>query len=93
MEGPQVRSHENRGGSSEGSPCLTHSKKYRKRKTRSGRKVPDRSGGFNPISQEGKDILDPSQTAERTAKKPKVAIKEKTGNKTIAIKGKKSVKN
>ena len=59
MEGPQVRFHENGGGSSGGSPCLTHSKKYRKRKTRSGRKVPDRPGRFNPISQEGKDILDP----------------------------------
>ena len=92
MEGPQVRFHENGGGSSEGSPYLTHSKKYRKRKTRSGRKVPDRPGHFNPISQEGKDILDPSETAEHTAKKPKVAIKEKTGKKTIAIKGKKSVK-
>ena len=34
-------------------------KKYRKRKTRSGRKVPDRPGRFNPISQVGKDILDP----------------------------------
>ena len=59
MEGPQVRFHENGGGSSGGSPCLTHSKKYRKRKTRSGRKVPDRPGRFNPIYQEGKDILDP----------------------------------
>ena len=59
MEGPQVRFHENGGESSGGSPCLTHSKKDRKRKTRSGRKVPDRPGRFNPISQEGKDILDP----------------------------------
>ena len=59
MEGLQVRFHENGGGNNEGSPCLTHSKKYRKRKTRSGRKVPDRPGHVNPISQEGKDILDP----------------------------------
>ena len=92
MEGPQVRFHENGGGSSGGSPCLTHSKKYRKRKTRSGRKVPDRPGRFNPISQESKDILYPTETAEPRAKKPKVATKKKIGKKTIARKGIKSVK-
>ena len=92
MEGPQGRFHENEGGSNGGSLCLTHSKKYRKRKTRSGRKVPDRPGRFNPISEEWKDILDPPETAEPRAKKPKVATKKKIGKKTIARKGIKSVK-
>ena len=92
MEGPQGRFHENGGGSNGGSLCLTHSKKYRKRKTRSGRKVPDRPGHFKQISQERKDIIDPPESAEPRAKKPKVATKKKIGKKTIARKGIKSVK-
>ena len=36
MEGPQVRFHENGGGSSGGSPCLTHSKNIEKGKQGQG---------------------------------------------------------
>ena len=43
-----------------------------KRKTRSGRKVPEGPGRFNPISEEWKDILDP---AEPKPKKAKIATK------------------
>ena len=63
-------------------------KNIEKRKTRSGRKVPDGPGHFNPIYQEWKDILDPPDTAEPRARKPKFATKEKIGKKTIARKGK-----
>ena len=48
-----------------------------KRKARSGRKVPDGPGRFNPTSQEWQAILNPPEAAEPKAKKAKPATKEK----------------
>ena len=66
-------------------------KNIEKRKARSGRKVPDGPGRFNPTSPEWKDILNPPETAEPKAKKAKPATKKKAPvKKASAGKGKKS---
>ena len=60
-----------------------------KRKARSGRKVPDGPGRFDPTSEEWKAILDPPE-----AKKTKPAAKEKKPvKKATAVKAKKSSNN
>ena len=48
-----------------------------KRKAKSGRKVPDGPGRFDPTSEEWKAILDPPEAAEPKVKKTKPAAKEK----------------
>ena len=51
-------------------------KNIEKRKARSGRKVPDGPGRFDPTSEEWKAILDRSEAAEPKKKKTKPAAKE-----------------
>ena len=43
-----------------------------KRKSHSGRKVPNGASHFNPISTEWRDILDPPEMTTMTAKKGKL---------------------
>ena len=65
-----------------------------KRKARSGRKVPDGPGRFDPTSEEWKAILDPPEPADSKAKKTKPAAKEKKPvKKATAVKAKKSSNN
>ena len=51
-------------------------KNIEKRKARSGRKVPDGPGRFDPTSEEWKAILDRSEADEPKKKKTKPAAKE-----------------
>ena len=62
-----------------------------KRKARSGRKVPDGPGRFNPTSQEWQAILNPPEAAEPKAKKAKPATKEKKLVKKQLLEGQRSL--